>query len=134
MDDNSFDGLDSLDFNPNMYYEDTWSNIGNLNADNLDNVSSNDGSNSPKIEFPRSGDRPRDRKTGFRVKGSGKIFLYVKPLTPFTPTQRLHGTQTAQTNYTPTDAVHFKLESTEGSRMDPALHFLPKVLFPYLNW
>jgi hypothetical protein len=54
MDDNSFDGLDSLDFNPNMYYEDTWSNIGNLNADNLDNVSSNDGSNSPKIPFSRS--------------------------------------------------------------------------------
>ena len=54
MDDNSFDGFDSLDFHPNMYYEDTWTNIGNLNADNLDNSSSNDGSNSPKITFSRS--------------------------------------------------------------------------------
>ena len=36
MDDNSFDGLDSLDFNTDMYYEDEWSNIGgNLNTDNF---------------------------------------------------------------------------------------------------
>ena len=28
MDDNSFDGLYSLDFNTDMYYEDEWSNIG----------------------------------------------------------------------------------------------------------
>ena len=30
MDDNSFDGLDSLDFNTDMYYEDEWSNIGEI--------------------------------------------------------------------------------------------------------
>ena len=54
MDDNSFDGLDSLDFNTDMYYEDEWSNIGgNLNTDNLDNASSSS-SNSPKIKFSRS--------------------------------------------------------------------------------
>ena len=49
MDESTLYGLDTLDFNPDMYYEDEWGTLGNLNSDKSSN-----GSNSPKIKLSRS--------------------------------------------------------------------------------
>ena len=66
MDDSALYGLDTLDFNPDMYYEDEWGTLGNLNSDKSSN-----GSNSPKIKLSRSnskdilggvGDFPQSKK------------------------------------------------------------------------